>query len=266
MKKLTFDYYMQIDYSETVSSCHFTIKCLPKDTVRQRAGKVRVQLSPDVPYSTGTDAFGNGQIYGWDDVEHTTFSFRITGDVYTGLDHREEAADEDMLAVFRHPHGLNRAGEALIAYHEKLAGDLPGDAYEKALFLTHRLHEDFVYEKGCTNVDTTAEQAWVQGRGVCQDYAHILIALLHREGIPARYVTGMIPGEGASHAWVEIEKEGFWYGIDPTNDTPVGDDHIKLGVGRDAADCLINRGIMHGGGRQSQVVRVSVEEIEGRRT
>ena len=266
MKKLTFDYYMQIDYSETVSSCHFTIKCLPKDTLRQRAGKVTVQLSPNVPYSTGTDSFGNGQIYGWDDVEHTTFSFRITGVVYTGLDHREEAVDENMLAVFRHPHGLNRAGEEITAYHEKLAGELPAGAYEKALFLTHRLHEDFVYEKGCTNVDTTAEQAWVQGRGVCQDYAHILIALLHREGIPARYVTGMIPGEGASHAWVEIEKDGFWYGIDPTNDPPVGDDHIKLGVGRDAADCLINRGIMHGGGSQTQVVRVSVNEAEGRRT
>ena len=85
MKKLTFDYYMQIDYSETVSSCHFTIKCLPKDTLRQRAGKVTVQLSPNVPYSTGTDSFGNGQIYGWDDVEHTTFSFRITGVENTGL-------------------------------------------------------------------------------------------------------------------------------------------------------------------------------------
>lgn len=49
MKKLTFDYYMQIDYSETVSSCHFTIKCLPKETLRQRAENVKVLLSPDVP-------------------------------------------------------------------------------------------------------------------------------------------------------------------------------------------------------------------------
>lgn len=263
MKKLTFDYYMQITYSEVVSSCHFTIKCLPKETLRQRPENVKVLLSPDVPYSTGRDSFGNAQIYGWDDVDHTTFSFRITGDVYTGLDRREEKTDENLLAVFRHPHGLNRAGEELAAYHEGLAGTLPPDAYEKALCLMHRLHENFVYEKGCTGVETTAEEAWKQGRGVCQDYAHIMIALLHREGIPARYVTGMIPGEGASHAWVEIEKDGFWYGIDPTNDVPVGDDYIKIGVGRDAADCLINRGIMHGGGSQSQLVRVSVEEGQG---
>lgn len=262
MKKLTFDYYMQIDYSEEVSSCHFTIKCLPKETLRQRAEKIKIRLSPDVPYSMGRDAFGNAQIYGWDDMAHTTFSFQITGDVYTGLDGREEKINEDMLAVFRHPHGLNRVGDTLSAYYEKLAGMLPADVWEKTLFLTHRLHEDFVYEKGCTNVDTTAEQAWKLGRGVCQDYAHILIALLHMARIPARYVTGMIPGEGVSHAWVEVAEDGFWHGIDPTNDIPVGDDYIKIGVGRDAADCLINRGIMHGGGSQTQVVRVSVNEVE----
>lgn len=260
MKKLTFDYYMQIDYSAVVSSCHFTIKCLPKETLRQRVEKVEIRLSPDVPYNTGTDSFGNGQIYGWDDVDHTTFSFRIMGDVYTGLDRREEKTNEDMLAVFRYPHGLNLAGESLISYHERMADTMPADVYEKALFLMHRLHEDFVYEKGCTDVGTTAEEAWKQGKGVCQDFSHILIALLHRERIPARYVTGMIPGEGASHAWVEIAKDGFWYGIDPTNDIPVGDNYIKIGVGRDAADCLINRGIMHGGGNQSQIVRVSVME------
>lgn len=260
MKKLTFDYYMQIDYSEPVSSCHFTIKCLPQETLRQRAENIQIRLSPDVPYSTGKDSFGNAQIYGWDDVLHTTFSFRITGDLYTGFDHKEEKIKDDMLAVFRHSHGLNRAEEKLCAYHEKLVGKLPADAYEKALFLTHRLHEDFVYEKGCTDVDTTAEEAWKRGRGVCQDYAHILIALLHREKIPARYVTGMIPGEGASHAWVEVANDGFWYGIDPTNDLPVGDDYIKIGSGRDAADCQINRGIMHGGGSQKQCVRVSVNE------
>ena len=261
MKKLTFDYYMQIDYSEVVSSCHFTIKCLPKETLRQRVGEVTIKLSPDVSYNAGTDSFGNGQIYGWDDVDHTTFSFCVTGDVCAGLDRREEKIDEDMLAVFCHPHGLNRAEEALSAYYEKLAGSLPADAYEKALFLSHSLHEDFVYEKGCTDVGTTAEEAWKLGRGVCQDYAHILIALLHMEKIPARYVTGMIPGEGASHAWVEIAKDGYWYGIDPTNDIPVGDNYIKIGEGRDAADCLINRGIMHGGGNQKQTVRVSVVEV-----
>lgn len=258
MNRLDFDYQMQIDYSEVVSSCHFTIKCIPQNTLRQRTEDISIALSPDVSYSAGTDSFGNSQIYGWDDVDHTTFSFRIRGCVYADSAGREETVNDDMLAVFRHPHGLNRAGEALAAYHKKLTGGLPEDPYEKGFFLMQRLHRDFRYEKGCTDMNTTAEQAWQQGRGVCQDYAHILIALLHREHIPARYVTGMLLGEGASHAWVELAREGHWYGLDPTGGVPVGEEHIRIGVGRDAGDCLINRGIMHGGGMQRQSVRVSV--------
>ena len=110
-------------------------------------------------------------------------------------------------------------------------------------------------------MSTTAEQAWQIGAGVCQDYAHILIALCQMEGIPARYVTGMLIGEGASHAWVEVFAGDRWYPLDPTNDCTVTDSHIKIGTGRDAGDCLINRGIMHGGGTQTQEIRVSVTEM-----
>lgn len=262
MKRLYFDYLMKIEYSEAVSLCHFTIKCFPKNTLRQKVGGVSVALTPAVPYSIGTDSFGNRQIYGRDDILHHIFSFRITGKVRTGDSLWEEEADEDQMAVFRHPYGLNRAEEGLLAYHAQTAADLPGDDYEKALFLMHRLYQDFSYEKGVTDVHTTAEEAWKLGRGVCQDYAHILIALLHMEGIPARYVTGMLIGEGASHAWVEALYRGRWYGLDPTNDGPVTDNHIKIGVGREASDCLINRGIMHGGGTQTQTIEVIVNEEE----
>ena len=113
-----------------------------------------------------------------------------------------------------------------------------------------------------TNVSTTAEEAWRLGRGVCQDYAHIMIALCRKAGIPARYVAGMMIGEGASHAWVEIARDDKWYGFDPANDKVVDDTYVKLGVGRDAADCLINRGLMRGGGTQTQTVDVKVCECE----
>ena len=113
-----------------------------------------------------------------------------------------------------------------------------------------------------TNINTTAEEAFVQGQGVCQDYAHIFIALLHLAKIPSRYVTGLIVGEGASHAWVEILCGRKWYGIDPTNNCIVSDEHIKIGIGRDARDCMINRGIMHGGGLHTQKISVSVTESD----
>lgn len=67
------------------------------------------------------------------------------------------------------------------------------------------------------------------GQGVCQDYAHIFLALLNLAGIPARYVTGLLIGEGASHAWVEVLHHGAWYGLDPTNDAPVLTDYINMG-------------------------------------
>ena len=124
-----------------------------------------------------------------------------------------------------------------------------------------QLHQDFTYQSGSTGIRTGAEEAFRQGCGVCQDYAHILIALLQLSGIPARYVTGLLIGEGVSHAWVEIWHDHKWYGLDPTNRMWVDDKHIRIGVGRDARDCLINRGIMHGGGEQMQTVAVSVKEI-----
>lgn len=109
-----------------------------------------------------------------------------------------------------------------------------------------------------TNIDTKGEEAFLQGKGVCQDYAYIFIALMHFAGIPARYTTGMIVGEGVSHAWVEALWNGKWYGLDSTNDVLVTEEHIKIGVGRDAKDCMINRGIMHGGGLHTQTIKVNV--------
>ncbi len=126
----------------------------------------------------------------------------------------------------------------------------------------HGLHQDFSYVPGTTDVNTTAEEAWKQGKGVCQDYAHIYVTLLRLAGIPARYVCGLIIGEGASHAWAEVLIDGFWVPFDPTNDCLVWDHYIKLGHGRDAADCAINRGLMWNGGAQSQDISVLVEKRE----
>ena len=94
---------------------------------------------------------------------------------------------------------------------------------------------------------------------MCQDYAHAMLALCRMAGIPCRYVVGMLMGEGQSHAWVEIAQEGFWYGLDPTNDIPVDSQHIKLSHGRDYGDCLINQGLFTGSAAQRQRVSVSVE-------
>ena len=264
MKKLSYDYYMKISYSIPVENCHFTIKCFPQNTNRQRVMTQKIDISAQ-GYNEGKDGFGNRQIYGNVECAHDIFVFHTAGEVESGLSDYEEAAVAEKIGMFRYSHGCNTAGSGLRSYFEELVSARvitdSQDDLQKSTVLMHRLYQDFKYEKNKTTMSTTAEQAWQIGAGVCQDYAHILIALCQMAGIPARYVTGMLIGEGASHAWVEALAGARWYPLDPTNNCTVTDSHIKIGTGRDAGDCLINRGIMHGGGTQSQEIRVSVTEM-----
>lgn len=264
MKNLFFDYYMQIDYSVVVSKCNYTIKCIPENNIRQKIENIEIDMFPKTVYSYGKDGLGNTQIYGANDMDHSTFCFHITGNATTGIGVGEEAEDDCKTMIFRHPHGLNVAGDKIHRYFDAIYKNIgqKDDAYTVGLAIMDRLHKDFSYKQFVTNTETSAEEAFSLGCGVCQDYAHIFISLLHLAKIPARYVTGLIIGEGASHAWVEILHEGYWYGLDPTNNVPVSTDHIKIGVGRDAKDCMINRGIMHGGGLHTQKIVVNVKEIE----
>ena len=167
--------------------------------------------------------------------------------------------------IYRHSHGLTDPGERLREYMESIRASMPSfddlRSLDKAKQIMERLHGYLVYEKGCTGIGTGAEEAFSIGRGVCQDYSHIMISLLNMSGCSARYVTGLIIGEGESHAWVEVVDDGKWYGLDPTNNILVQDSHIKIGCGRDATECQINRGIMHGGGEQTQDIYVNVSEI-----
>lgn len=261
MKKLHFTYKMQIDYSIEVSKCYFTIKCIPKETLRQKIDNIKISLFPETNYQWGTDGFKNIQIWGEDAIPHMTFVFEIEGDAHTGLSEYEEEMDTDLAMIFGHPHGLNIAGETIRTFYKEKIKNIDKSTYDRALEIMHVLFREFEYKTGSTNVETTAEEAFSQGYGVCQDYSHILISLLHLSGIPARYVTGFIIGEGQSHAWVEFLFEGKWCGIDPTHDRVVNDEYIKIGHGRDAKDCMINRGIMHGGGVHTQSVFVNVTEV-----
>lgn len=89
------------------------------------------------------------------------------------------------------------------------------------------VYTHFKYVTGSTQIHATAEEALKLGEGVCQDYAHIMLSLLRIEGIPCRYVVGIMQGEGASHAWTEVLCNGYWYGFDPTNNKLVDDEYIK---------------------------------------
>lgn len=136
---------------------------------------------------------------------------------------------------------------------------------EKAVRVMDYLYHHFLYIPGVTDIRTTAADALRLGRGVCQDYAHIMTAVMRCAGIPARYVNGLMIGEGATHAWVEIYTDGGWYGLDPTNNLHVDDYYIKLAHGRDYGDCEVDRGIFRGNAVQRQKIYVNVEEISNDR-
>lgn len=259
MKTLHFDYDMQLMYAEEVKKCYFTIKCIPTNTSRQHLEEMKIRMEPFHYWEHGEDSFGNQLLYGRIDETHRTFSFHIAGKVTTGITDYESSESENMLGVYRYPYGLTVPGESLKAYFAAIKPDRDVSDYQTGKILMNRLYQDFCYEKNVTDMTTSAEEAWRGGSGVCQDYAHIMIALCRMAGIPARYTTGMLIGEGYSHAWVEIFAEGKWYGLDPTNNLIVGEDHIKIGTGRDAGDCLINRGLLTGGGTQTQTVQVNVK-------
>lgn len=263
LRTLHFEYDMQLVYSDPIQRCHFTIKCMPCSTKRQRVEKICIEVEPHESMEQGEDSFGNRLLFGNVQTAHDRFHFHISGTVQTGLADADPVDHENMLSVFAYPYGLTVPGREIQAYYERLDADEPvkdSSDFERAVFLMHSVYRDFSYEKGVTGVNTGAEEAWQLGKGVCQDYAHILIALCRLSGIKARYVTGMLIGEGYSHAWVEVLSGGLWYALDPTNDCIVTDSHIKIGVGRDASDCMINRGIMMGNASQEQKIYVAVTE------
>lgn len=126
------------------------------------------------------------------------------------------------------------------------------------------------YEPGTTQVSTSAIEAWRQGSGVCQDFAHLTLVLLRQLGIPARYTSGYLHPradapidatvKGASHAWVEAWL-GSWQPIDPTNGEPVGERHVTVARGRDYADVAPLHGLYHGGALEGLEVTVELTRV-----
>jgi len=137
----------------------------------------------------------------------------------------------------------------------------------------HLIHERFTYEPSATTVATRAPEALAELRGVCQDFAHVMIGACRSLGLAARYVSGYLltqppPGQprlvgaDASHAWVHVwcPTQG-WVALDPTNAVPAGIDHVALAWGRDYADVAPLRGVIRGGGRAQPKVGVTVEPV-----
>ncbi|WP_454915889.1 transglutaminase family protein [Xanthobacter sediminis] len=252
-----------------------------------------LDLSPEAAeLEHGTDFFGNGLTWLTLDQPHDylQISTRSRVDVSAtplpdpastpSVDEvRTTAAGAFDLGPLSPVHGLfpSRVVPLDAAITEWTGSSCPGDRpiLAAGLELMHRIKDDFAYEPGSTKVTTLPQDAFAARRGVCQDFAQVMIAGLRGLGLPARYVSGYlrtVPPEGqprlegadATHAWAEVwcGPEAGWIGLDPTNAIPAGDDHIILAVGRDYADVAPVDGVIVASGDHALGVGVDVIPVE----
>jgi transglutaminase-like putative cysteine protease len=189
--------------------------------------------------------------------------------------HRGAAYDPAAEFVFGSPQAPRHANFLAYARSSFPAGRA---LVEAARDLMHRIHADFEYETEVTDVSTPALEALTLRKGVCQDFAHVMLACMRSLGLPARYVSGYLlteppPGQprlvgsDASHAWVSVYQPGEgepgqWTDLDPTNDRAPGEDYVTVATGRDYVDVSPLRGVLHGGARHELRVAVTVTPVE----
>ena len=264
----------------------------PSQTVLQHA----LHISPQpAQQRSGLDGYGNSKLFFSLQTSHDELKVIADSVVQT---HARSAKPPELVwervrDAFRYRAGAayNSAWEfafasAYVPRHEAFANFAkpsftPGRSLlEAAHGLMSRIHDAMTYDGDSTDVDTPALAALQQGKGVCQDFAHIMVACCRAMGLPARYVSGYMltqpaPGQprligcDASHAWASVycpspntEEAGQWFDFDPTNNRAPAEDYVTLATGRDFLDVSPLRGVIRGGAQHTLDVAVTVTPIE----
>ncbi|MGN0708166.1 MAG: transglutaminase domain-containing protein [Faecalibacterium sp.] len=247
MTEWEFQFKAGLRFSAPVIEHVFQLHCLPAEDEVQRLEAYGIRLNPAAGYELHRDGFGNWMVCGSCRPPHLSFAYEAHGIVRVELSRRRPEVPNPVLRRFT---PLTEPDAAVYALWSSLP--LEGrPLQEQAALLSHGAANALRYTSGVTDNGTTAAQALGQGQGVCQDYAHLLLALARLSGFAARYCMGLIPGEGATHAWAEIALPEGWKGFDPTHDGDAGEDHLRFAVGRDAADCRAENGVFRGAAAQS---------------
>lgn len=256
MKKLHFQYKMDLTFSDHAREHHIVLKCRPMEQPGQTLTSFVCRTDPVLALCEVQDGFGNRCITGTIRESHDHFSVLAEGTVERTM--QKETVFHPM---YRYPSAYTQVSEPMRRFVETMLSEQKGQSpLQQALGFMERMQERMVYTPGVTDTRTTAGEAFALGCGVCQDYAHILTALCRAAGIAARYAAGMMTGEGASHAWTEVWDGQFWHGLDPTHNCLVDERYIKLSHGRDFMDAAVDRGCFLGTASQQQTILIKVEE------
>jgi transglutaminase-like putative cysteine protease len=268
-------------YPKEVHTSYNEVRLTPAATANQIAIDTRIDVSPTAHPSSYLDYWGT-IVHSFDvHVPHTELLVTATSTVETPSFHTPTSGDpgswsvlddqvvRDRFHEFLAPTIATSADGELLAVAAAMRGaaETPVAALERSIGW---VHDSLSYEKGTTNVSTPAVEAWHAGRGVCQDFVHLSIALLRAMGIPARYVSGYLHprddaeiGEtvaGESHAWAEAWI-GEWFAFDPTNRSTVGSRHVLVARGREYGDVTPMKGVFSGAPSSTPTVVVELTRL-----
>ncbi|MFZ0730455.1 MAG: transglutaminase family protein [Methylovirgula sp.] len=276
------------EYGSRVTFSHCALRLLPRDGPGQTVLASSLDIDP-APKEIGERAcfFGNRVTSMTIETPHRRLSVEASSSVEVNRDPPPDAAAtpawEEVREAAYASQSLARQSPAHFLHPSRYVPRFPPareyaqqfftpgrPVLEAASDLMKHMRRDFMYDPTSTVVSTPVWQAFEQRSGVCQDFAHIMIAGLRGLGLPAAYVSGYIrtiplggvpvlQGADAMHAWVSLWcGEAGWIGLDPTNALLIGDDHIVLAQGRDYADISPVAGIISGAGEQDIEVKVDV--------
>ena len=274
-------------YSSPVSKSALTICFRPREEDGQSLLSFEIETIPAISLTSESDYFGNTKHFLIIHQPHELLEITALSTVEQSpkAPVPESLAPETWAEIetwrdsveywgFMHPSRFARPSTALDDFVSGHGMDKPeGDPLSALVCLSETLYEAFQYVPGSTSAVSPIEHILESGKGVCQDYAHVMISIARSWGVPSRYVSGYLYVEddvgqpipaAAGHAWVECRLPGLgWVGFDPTNNWIVGQQHVRVAVGRDYHDVAPTRGIFHGGGDTRLEVEVRMESIPG---
>ena len=277
----------QYHYAANVRESVMELWMQPQKGARQRLVSFELELDPPAQLFSYADAFGNA-VYHFDVPQpHDRLNILARSAVETqptaALPNALDLGEWDRLKSdfvrgenfdFLHHHGFAVESQALSAFVAESGIDQlrARDPLSALRELSTIIYRSFAYEPGLTDAESPIDLALNAKRGVCQDFAHIMIAICRSWGIPARYVSGYLftdrkggdrSDPDATHAWVEVFLPSLrWIGLDPTNNVEAGERHIAAAVGRDYNDVPPSRGVYKGEAESQLAVGVSVRRAK----
>ncbi len=279
-------YTTRFDYAAPVSESQNELRAKPVSDARQNLVSYNISTTPTSRVFSYLDYWGTGVSAFGLRAPHSSLEITAQAIVETGqapllasvpqMDSLSDEAFIDNYFEYLQPSKHVHWGETVTAEATERAEQMGNDLIGVILSLHRSVGTNFNYVRGATDIGVGVEELHHRREGVCQDCAHLFIALCRSIGIPARYVSGYLFAaddsigsdiaedyvEVQTHAWAEVAIPGAgWLALDPTNMQAVGERHIKIGHGRDYDDVMPFRGIYSGTGKHSLTASVEIQRL-----